>query len=159
MDTLLILPLMMVAGMVGQHFDRKAQVGLSAEEKARLLDFYTETSNWRIGSLVLLLLAFAGFHYFLPGLEYAAVGIGVFFVLAAAQALVCAAWDARKLPSLGLPVGYLAKHKKIRLGQTAASLLLFLWFGWSIGHHLDRVRMQMDKVKALDRQMKTLPTP
>ena len=149
----------MVAGMVGRHFDRKAQDCLSSEEKARLLDFYTKTSNWQMGSLVLLPLAFAGFHYLRPGLEYAAIGTGVFFVLAGAQAVGCAAWNARKLLSLGLPAGYLASQKKIRLGQTVATLLLFLWFGWSIGHLFDRARMQMDKMKDLDRQMKALETP
>jgi len=159
MDTLLPLLLFMVAVMVGQHFDRKAQACLSSDEKARLLDFYTKTPNWQMGSLVLLLLAFAGFHYLLPGLEYAAVGTGVFFVLAAAITLGFDAWNARKLLTLDLPAGYLARQKKIRLGQMAATLLLFLWFGWSIGHHLDRGRMQMDKVKDLERQMKTLENP
>lgn len=147
MDTFLVMPLFLALIMVVQHFDRKAQAALSSEEKARLLDFNTDTYKWHMGPLIVLLLAYGGFNHFRSGSGNVMTGLTIFIGLMAAQTIGFDRWHSRKLLTLGLPALYLVRTRRLRILQTAATLIFFLWIGGSAFYRIDQLRDQMEKLR------------
>ncbi len=152
METFLALPLFLALGMAVQHFDRKAQVALSGEEKARLLDFNTDAYKWHMGPSVVLILAFGGFNYFQLGPGIGMLGLTIFIGLMAVLTIGFDRWYSRKLLGLGLSDHYLDKTRKLRILQTIATLMFFMWIGGSTYFQMKRLGDRMEKLNIESRK-------
>lgn len=125
MAIILGLGVFLIINVVTHHYDWKAQLSLSTEEKARLLDESSRYSIWNTVPIIILLFTFGGFMYSKPSVEIMIIGLIVYFILIVVAAFITHHAIMKRFSCLNLPAGYIS-HRKNTFWVRLTSLILFL---------------------------------
>lgn len=127
MNTILPLALFSAIQMAIHHFERKAQISLSNDEKAKLLDASSLFYFIQMAPVVGLLLAFGGFMYLKPSNLVLLVGLAIYFLLCAVSWIISQRMMTRKLSTIGLPENYVRHRVRSSIIQSVSIIIFLSW--------------------------------
>jgi|GEM_PF-5491919 len=126
-NSLIPLAAFFVGIMVVQHFNRKAMLALSIEEKARLLDYSSGFAIWRFLPIIVLIFGFSGFMYLKPSIGGIKAGLLIYLALILGVSIASNLILQKKYRELGLPEHYI---RTTLIGSAATILFMIGYFAW-----------------------------
>lgn len=113
--------------MAVQHFNRKAMLTLSVEDKARLVDYSSGFAIWRMLPIIVLILGFSGFMYLKPSITGLKIGMAVYLGLILAVSIASNLILQKKYRELGFPAHYI---RTTSIGSAVMILFMVGYFAW-----------------------------
>jgi hypothetical protein len=126
-NNLIPLATFFVGIMAVQHFNRKAMLTLSVEDKARLVDYASGFAIWRLLPIIVLIFGFSGFMYLKPSIGGIKMGLLIYLMLILGVSIVSSLILQKKYRKLGLPENYI---RTTLIGSAATIVFMIGYFAW-----------------------------